>query len=59
MKQLAAGVALERTSLVVLNLDGPQSVARVGGILGEMFLNRYEVSIDLHHHEVGLRTNGP
>jgi predicted aspartyl protease/Flp pilus assembly protein TadD len=53
----ARDVGIERSSVVVLNLDAPSALLgfQLGGIIGHQFLSRYEVSVDLERSLVGLR----
>jgi hypothetical protein len=57
--KFAPGVGLERTSVVVLNLDAPSALMgfQIGGIVGHHFLSRYTVTIDLMRSRVGLTRN--
>jgi clan AA aspartic protease (TIGR02281 family) len=50
------GVTVERSSVVVLNLDAPSALLgfQLGGIIGHQFLSRFNVSIDLERSLVGL-----
>jgi predicted aspartyl protease/Tfp pilus assembly protein PilF len=53
----ARDVGVERSSVVVLNLDAPSALLgfQLGGIIGHQFLSQYEVSVDLERSIVGLR----
>ena len=53
----ARDVGVERSSVVVLNLDAPSALLgfQLGGIIGHQFLSRFDVSVDLERSLVGLR----
>jgi predicted aspartyl protease/Flp pilus assembly protein TadD len=53
----ARDVGVERSSVVVLNLDAPSALLgfQLGGIIGHQFLSQYHVSVDLERSLVGLR----
>jgi predicted aspartyl protease/Flp pilus assembly protein TadD len=55
--EFARGVGFYQTSMLVVRLDAPSWLLgfRVGGIIGDEFLSRYSVAIDLQKGEVGLR----
>ena len=50
------GIGVERSSVVVLNLDAPSALLgfQLGGIIGHQFLSRFNVSIDLQRSQMGL-----
>jgi Flp pilus assembly protein TadD len=55
--EFARGVGFHQTSMLVVRLDAPSWLLgfRVGGIIGDEFLSRYSMAIDLEKGEVGLQ----
>ena len=55
--ELARGVGFHQASMLVVRLDAPSWLLgfRVGGIIGDEFLSRYSMAIDLEKGEVGLQ----